>query len=319
MEEHQPVRLEVARSTRARGTNSSEVDLWFYRGCRFGGRFFVIPRSLAGKFSMAQFPAKFPGTCPKCGVRYTTGTTIQWQSGEKARHVTCPQQGSVAAPQTAPVPRESVPTIAEAPFVIFEKWRPCKRSALPNAVGETKRLVNRLPEFRKGAESFGEAARPTSGVYVVVSQQGRYETADDNEDMGDCSGAGWQMTLYCRPASEEEVAQDTNRRVAESIPVLGLAIQKFVERSTKQAFEQRMKKAAEQPQYSRGDMWRFFQIDGVRTEVWKDGRGSYRVTVDHPEGTVYLSYDYIYDWDQPTVVVGPLELVEALKANERQS
>lgn len=260
--------------------------------------------------------AKFDSTCPKCGKGIRAGDKVEWAKGRKAEHAKCPSAESAAK---APAPKETTPAVSDAPFVAYEKWQPCKRAHLPSAKGETRRYVKTPPEVRKGAESFAEAARPAHGVYTVVGQMARYESTEDNEDMGDMTGAGWHVSLYLRPATQGEADKVLAEVAAREAAKAKQAADKAAVEQKKADFTAAMSTAATQPGYARVELWRHhdFMRAAPRTEHWKDARGSYRVTYEVNGQVVYESHDYIYDWDQPFVVVGPQEVVGPAAEQER--
>jgi hypothetical protein len=150
--------------------------------------------------------ARYEGTCGRCGGHIAVGAQIDWVRGGKPSHAKCPKAGassSKPAPQPR-APKPTTPSVSDAPYVRHEKWEPCKRADLPDTTGavrvagQTKRP---WADLRKGAQ--GEAARE-GDAFVVVGQVSRYESAEDSEDMGDMSGAGWCVTLYLRRAEIEE-------------------------------------------------------------------------------------------------------------------
>lgn len=156
-----------------------------------------------------KITAKFASTCPSCGAQITPGTTVEWERGSKAVHVKCPARTASPAKTavaTAVATTVAAPSSADssansgAPFTLHERWEPCKRAYLPNACGETRRQTNASRVATTGA------THPAHGVYVVVSQDGRYESTEDNEDMGDMSGPSWHMVLKCRAATDAEAA-----------------------------------------------------------------------------------------------------------------
>lgn len=157
-----------------------------------------------------QITAKFSSTCPKCGQYISVGTRVEWSGGARAVHVSCP---TASAPERAPAkttpkppPAKKEPSIVEAPYASGEKWEPCKRTHLADLTGnvlvakETKRGWARLRDGAEGAPVVAGTA------FVVVGQTSYYESAEQNEDMGDMSGAGWHVTLYLRHATAEEAA-----------------------------------------------------------------------------------------------------------------
>lgn len=161
--------------------------------------------------------AKFMSSCPKCGERIDPGDRVEWTKGSKAIHEAC---ASTTAPGASPVVRPTSKTTSEpgveaAPYVRYEKWAPCKRGALPQVAGEVRvagKTQRAWAELRKGA-SGGPVVE--GDALVVVAQTARYESTEDNEDMGDMSGPGWHVTLYLRRATAEEAAPALARAAAD--------------------------------------------------------------------------------------------------------
>lgn len=152
--------------------------------------------------------AKFSSTCPKCGQYIDVGSKVEWSKGAKAVHVKCPTgvASSSPKPSVQKAAPSSVSTATAAPYVRREKWEPCKRVHLPNTVGD----VRVVGAFRRSWATLREGATGEPVVegdaLVVVAQEAFYESAEQNEDMGDMSGPGWQVTLYLRRATVEEAA-----------------------------------------------------------------------------------------------------------------
>jgi hypothetical protein len=146
--------------------------------------------------------AKFPSICPVCNTRIAPGFSVEWSQGSQARHVAC----HVACPSAAPK--------APAPYVRYEKWKPCKRAALPNHVGLVRVAGAATPWAHVREGMTAEPVRE-GDAFVIVSQDARYESTEDNEDMGDCTGAGWHVTLHLRHATAEEAAPAVAKAAAE--------------------------------------------------------------------------------------------------------
>jgi len=152
---------------------------------------------------MGIINARFSSVCKRCGSDIVVGSQINWTRGERSTHVTCPTRIKAESK-----PKDSTPTIDIAPWTAHEKQEPCKRQYLHDATGETRRYT-RAPSLR----SSSTAVAPESCVYTVVAQSAWYESAEMNEDAGDMSGPGWQITLYLRAATELEIAADEARRL----------------------------------------------------------------------------------------------------------
>lgn len=153
--------------------------------------------------------AKYAATCATCRQPIRPGQQIEWAKGSPARHTTC---GTTSAAADAPAARSALPSVTDAPYERREKWEACKRVHLADATGETRRVgAKRCAELRRGATA---AALVEGQTLVVVAQRAVYESAKDNEDMGDLSGPGWHVTLYLRLATAAEQATDDARDAA---------------------------------------------------------------------------------------------------------
>lgn len=264
---------------------------------------------------MATITAKFAGQCKACGGAIRAGDTIEWSKGAGSRHAVCPTKP--AATNAA-----GTVTLEQAPYEAHEKWEPCKRTFLDAhiraAIGETRRYVTRGGAILRG--STGPARTPEQGVFVVVGVGStRYESTDDNEDMGDMSGAGWHVTLLLRRANEEEIARDAAKRFEEALPGILRQMDVFF-RSIEEGTARAAMAAAEQKAgYVKAA---FDYLDALGEDVLAARRGarrlwtgqgrdhSYVSSWDLDGATFFESHQYIYDWDQPTFVVGPREVVE---------
>lgn len=153
---------------------------------------------------MTMMSARFPGRCTACGGHIQPGDRIDWTKGAGARHVKCSAAKAPSAPRKAPA---GDPGAEAAPFLRHEKWEPCPRAGfehlLAGAIGSRIVLATgpRSVLTREGGSAPADGA-----AYLVVGGSGRYESAEQNEDMGDMTGAGWQVTLYLRRATDEEAA-----------------------------------------------------------------------------------------------------------------
>jgi len=257
-----------------------------------------------------QITAKFGGMCGACGQPFSAGAQILWEKGRRSTHAKCPERS--AGPASAPAA-----SVDAAPFEVWETWAPMRgeafRSALARTPGETRRYATKLPSLREGAQG-----TPEPGVYTVMGAgKWRYQNTEDNEDMGDMQGANWSGPLYLRRATPEEEQKDAERRLTEALPSIFAAIGGFAHRAQKRWAEQEMAEAEARPGYCRAVLQShhdFRQRAGEKVDLWRgrDRDYSYRVRFELDGAVVYESHDYIYDWDQPLVYVGPRELLEPL-------
>lgn len=261
--------------------------------------------------------SKFPGVCRKCNGRFSAGTLIDWSKSEGSTHVTCPAAGT-----TAPAAASVKVDASVAPFESSEKWEPCKRTSLDrqlvSCVGELRRYTKRGPYLRLAK---GEDRQAPTGLYVVMgTDRGRFESAEDSEDMGDMSGAGWHVVVYLRAATEEEIAKDAHDRLGRAIPEIFAAIARLVYRWEERRAREAIDAAAQRPGWKRIAL---ASVSALGPEVlearkattktlWKSvGRDCAHVSAfDYQGQTIFESHTYVYDWDQPTIFVAPLEIVE---------
>lgn len=265
--------------------------------------------------------SKFPGVCRNCNGRFDAGTLIEWSKGAGSSHVTCPAKSAAPkAPSARPAPVVKVDATV-APFESSEKWEPCKRPSLDrqliSCIGEMRRYAKRGPYLR---QAVGADRQAPTGLYVVMgTDRGRFESSEDNEDMGDMSGAGWHVVVYMRAATEEEIVKDNNDRVGRSIPEIFAALARMVYRCEERRAREAMDAAAHREGWGRVALAR---VDALGPEViaarkattrrlWTSvgNDHSYVSAFEHQGATIYESHQYVYDWDQPTIFVAPLEIV----------
>ena len=153
--------------------------------------------------------AKFASVCPCCSQRIHVGSKIEWSKGAPARHTACATMGGTVAPAAKSAPKAAprapkTPGVADAPYERMFKGAPCKRAFLPDATSEVL-VANgaRWAHLRSGAQG---TAAADGEAFFVVGQTAYYQSAEDADDMGNCDGAGWVVTLYLRRATAEEAA-----------------------------------------------------------------------------------------------------------------
>lgn len=245
--------------------------------------------------------ARFASVCPKCSGRITEGSNVEWSKGSKATHASCPTAKPVAAKTVAA-------RAIKAEFTAHEKWEPCRRAALPSAVGESRRYTS------------ASSSRP-AGSYVVVSQSAHYQSADDADDFGDCDGAGWVVTLGLRAATAEETAADDARRLGAAMAGIGSAIAGMCARMAERSAREQMDSLVESGECVRVDLWAYPVVAQKAERVWEGNKGRdwiVRRTLEDGR-IVMVSSRYIYDWDQPFVVVAPADVIAALAVVEAAS
>lgn len=265
--------------------------------------------------------AKFHGTCRRCGGSFTAGTLIDWSKSTGSMHVTCPSKAAEASP-----PPPVVDSTA-APFVAREKWAPCKRptldAQLASCVGEHRSYTKRGPQRRDGV---GLAPSSTdqhgaAGLYVIVGT-GRpsYESAEQNEDMGDMSGPGWHVTLYMRAATDEERAQHDHQALGEAIPRIFTALDGMIDRAKERDARAAFEAAAVRPGWGKAEIHSIGSLGPGAADARRDATDLWRsklerdystiVSFAHEGETVLELYHYVYDWDLPRVYAAPLWMLE---------
>lgn len=134
---------------------------------------------------MATITARFPGQCKACGGSFPAGTQVEWSKGAGSRHVKCQTKAASSVPA-------KVAPAGAVEFNIVEDHRRMGKPSFDSEVGRTFRVLR--------GEHKGK-------VVTVLTQRSSYQSAADNEDMGDCMGSGWWLTLGCRLATTEEAAK----------------------------------------------------------------------------------------------------------------
>lgn len=261
--------------------------------------------------------ARFPGTCINCRRSFSAGTPIEWKKGRGSWHVTCPTTNAASG---VVVPSTAMVTFEAAPFEAEEKRPPCKREAfyaqLPRCIGETRMFTRRPPRVR--GNPIDDRAEP--GLYTIVGT-GRtwYESAADNEDMGDMSSPGWHVVLYLRKATPEEQADYERETLGAAIPGIFEAMVRMLARNAKERAKKAMDEAAARPGWGRVEVWQWDALGSdvlnarreTKTTAWSETRSghSYIASFTYGGQTLWESYSYVYDWDQPTVIVAPMSIV----------
>jgi hypothetical protein len=258
-----------------------------------------------------QITANFPGKCSKCGGAIARGANIMWEKGAGSWHVKCP---AVPAPVS---PRKAAPATDAAPFEVYEKWEPCKAVNLRDASGESRRYAKATSvRVRAGAP---EGTVAEAGVYVIVGQTGRYQTADEADDMGDCDGAGWSMTLFLRRATAEENAKDEQERFVAALPGLFQAIADFAKRSEAARTKREFYASVEGQENTGAWNWKAIKAAGILAEsdgelvaTWPldsryNAKATRYATTDGRAITILDTSTYDYDY---TTMLAPRDLAE---------
>lgn len=268
---------------------------------------------------MATMAAKFPGVCKKCGGRFAAGTWIEWSRSAGSSHEICPTGKGSASGAASPVV-----SIETAPYESSDRFDPCKRpvfeAMLRAMIGETRCYTRRGPT-RRGAT--GDERVPVPGYYVVCGY-GRihYQSASENEDMGDMMGANWQAQLFLRPATPAEIEAAQRQELAGQIGPIFTAmvgmIRRGEERRAKEAFEA----AASRPGWAKVEVVCLAELGDevvearkTATRLWAATGQDYSYVQTFAVGgdTIVESYKYVYDWDLPLMFAVPAALAERTK------
>lgn len=176
-----------------------------------------------------------------------------------------------------------------------------------------------LPKLREGASG---AAEP--GVYVVVGAgKWTFQTAEDNDDMGDRQGANWSGPLYLRRATAEETAAEERQILGEAMGDIFTAMAGMVARGVKRRAYEEMDAAKLRPGYVRVTVTHVGALPEEMREARKkasrlwEGNNSYVETYTVGGAQIFESYLYIYDFDQPIVLVGPESIVGTMECRDK--
>jgi hypothetical protein len=162
-----------------------------------------------------QITARFGSTCPACGGQIPVGATVEWEKGQKARHVVCPARGSAGAGSPARARTPSAPR-RQAPR------RPPFPSTPPEPGAfriEGRRDGRRDERYSTGmvvhALKVREAGGGPDGHYYTVLCSGLFPPCEDNQQFD------WQEIAWVRPATDAEAApraaQDAARELREAL------------------------------------------------------------------------------------------------------
>lgn len=243
---------------------------------------------------MATITAKFAGQCKACGGSFVAGATIEWTKASGSKHVKCPES-KVAAK-------------AAVTIMIRQDWRGLPKPPVDSEVGTTFRV------------STQESREHAGKVVTALTQTRLYQSDEDNEDMGDCQGGGWFVTLGCRLATTEEVAKFEAEEKAEREEKAAAAAKVAAEKAAKLAeIEAAKAKFAElttgmekTESYDRSVLvsegW-----SGSPVVQWSEG-GQHKVAVYQATAvtgeTVFVANSYDYD-DSRSALYAPRPVVEA--------
>ena len=133
--------------------------------------------------------AKYNGFCSSCRSAIRAGDRIEWAQGTRPVHAQCGT--ATKAPKAAKATK-----------------------AAGTRVGQSVHIA-RYGE-RDASVIVGRTLRVSGALVTVVGAEVRYQSASDNEDMGDMQGGGWGATLWTRPATEAETAPILEREAAKA-------------------------------------------------------------------------------------------------------
>lgn len=214
------------------------------------------------------------------------GTVVEWTKGVGSKHVECPKAKDSAS----------------ATIKVVLDWRGLGKPGIDSEVGKTVRVPARQPHA-------GEAV-------VVVSQQRRYQSNEDNEDMGDCMGGGWYVTLGCRPATPEEeaklAAEEESDRAAAQAAAEKVAADKAAKEAELSAAKAKLAALTAGMLSTESYDQSVLRAEDETVLRWKDGNETtYVVRCTAVTGeAVYLAYSHYFDDDRVTLYA-PRPVVEA--------
>lgn len=119
-----------------------------------------------------QITAKYASTCPDCGGAIALGSEVEWERGEKARHVKCPERSGLRLIQNQGGPSRSMDS---KPSPIFPVSAPSSRSAEENvkAIEAFAHVVEvKAPYALIHASPTGVARVAELGLEVFHSKRG---------------------------------------------------------------------------------------------------------------------------------------------------
>lgn len=250
---------------------------------------------------MTQMIAKFPGRCRACGGHLSAGDRIDWTKGAGARHVQCPE-----AQERADSTKARTPAAVDAPFVRHEKWEPCRRAhfdaRLRDQIG--RRVVLATTD-RMVLAADGTAMPGDGAAYLVVGGSGRYWSADDADDMGDCDGASWQVTLRLRLATEDEAREARADHAQRQAAAAAKAARQDATRELTRLCEAAMRASDDQARCP----------DGERVVVAEGEHGGRTIAVLSADGGAVALWceGYYDDWRQTLAVTREPRAVELFR------
>lgn len=234
---------------------------------------------------MGTITAKFAGQCKACGGSFPAGAQIEWNKGAGSKHVKCPEKRLAAAQDVA--------------FTISLDFRGYGKPSPDSEVGRTFRVAS--------GEHKGK-------VVTALTQRATYQSAEDNEDMGDMRGGGWHAHLGCRLATPEETAKLVAMESEEQAKKDAARVAKDAEKAALEAEKARLTKLTDGLVRTES-----FSHDVLATEPritvaqWSEG-ASHFVRVEERRAitgeTVYVVYSHDYD-DDRSVLYATREVVEA--------
>lgn len=178
--------------------------------------------------------ARFPGTCRKCGGRINPGDAIDWDKATRqTSHATCPAKGAARAPSAKPAATQTTPPPPAIERLAARYAGTCAGCGEAIKVGaqieyhRSERAAYHLACADKAAEPAphvvafsaryeGDLPRPghvfrtrQGKLLIIVRATARRVSQSEVDDQDDFRGGGdpfYELTAYCRDATEAEAA-----------------------------------------------------------------------------------------------------------------
>ena len=202
------------------------------------------------------------------------------------------------------------------------------RSGLPGLRSGGAVPLPNVPLASVGAPQSRQHGEP--GVYVVAEanpREWRYQSTQDNEDMGDMTGANWSGPLYLRVATPAEAELDARERDEADRPRRELlaaeAAEKAAEKTARAHFDalehvdlgmRADNYLTPEEQTERKTSMRDLWVAREHRHGQWEAQGSYIHTWQWHGEPVLEEYTYVYDWDQPHRLAGPPALLAHIRA-----
>lgn len=163
-----------------------------------------------------QIVAKYASTCPDCGGPIAEGAEVEWERGEKARHVACPESRPLRLIAGRGLPSTGMSNEAVRPVPLFPVSSPSSRSAEENvkAIESVAHVVEvKAPYALVHASPMGVAKIAELGLEVFHSKRGGEYYA-----VRIARGANLGLVPPAPASAPQVVSQPAVRRTVEVTP-----------------------------------------------------------------------------------------------------